>query len=133
MARRSLGAGGRFVFLLLGLALLGIALFFWLDYVVKPVRALAQGTQTQVTVTHCGATQGVTSCSARWGGPTPGKGEFNGRAPVGSQVVARIYEGAAYPMRNEDWTQRGVLALVGLGFAVVAKYLLGAAFRGGSG
>ncbi|MBI3688755.1 MAG: hypothetical protein HY241_15720 [Actinobacteria bacterium] len=127
MARRSLGSGSRLLFGVIGLALFGIALLFWLTYLVKPVRALAQGEQTTVTVTRCGASKGVTTCYATWGGKTPGHGELAGRADPGTRMLAHVYHGAAYPMRSRDWTERGVLVLVGLGFAVVARYLVGAA------
>jgi hypothetical protein len=132
MAKRRMGGIGRLVFLLVGVALLVLTALLWLNYLVKPGRALVQGQKTTVTVTHCDTTGKRHECYAAWHGRTPGGGVFTGEAKPGQQATAYVYRGEAYGTAFHDWTGRAVLGLVGLGFAVVARFLLVTGLRGRS-
>ncbi|HSV66485.1 MAG TPA: hypothetical protein VLJ59_11340 [Mycobacteriales bacterium] len=126
MAKKGLGSGGRLVFLLLGIGLLAVTAVFWLNYLVKPGRAMLNGEKLTVTVTRCEGEKRA-SCFAEWGGKVPGSGPLSGEGTPGQRVSAYVYERHAYGASRKDWTGRVVLGLVGLGFAVVARYLLGTA------
>jgi hypothetical protein len=125
-----MGGIGRLVFLLVGVALVALMVVFWFNYLVKPGRALVQGEKTTVTVTHCDTTGKRHTCYAAWRGRTPGSGVFAGGAKPGQQVTAYVYQGEAYGTAFHDWTGRAVIGLVGLGFGVVARYLLVTGLRG---
>jgi hypothetical protein len=127
MAKGGMGGVGRLVFGLLGLGLVVLTISIWLPYLVKPVRAMAQGSKATVTVTRCEGSGLDRTCFGRWSG---GSGKVDGRPAPGSRVQAYVYEGSAYQTGSKDWLTRLVLGLVGLGAGGVALYLLRTALGG---
>lgn len=120
---------GRLVFLALGVVLLALTAVFWFNFLVKPIRAVVQGERTMVSVTHCDTGGKLTTCYATWRGKAPGSGELSGEGKPGQRIAAYVNQGVAYGTAFHDWTGRVVIGLVGLGFAVIARYLLGTAVR----
>jgi hypothetical protein len=127
MAKRgSIGGIGRLVFGVIGLGLAVLAIVIWLTYLVNPARALAQGDKLTVTVTRCEGSSIDKTCYAQWFG---GSGKLDGHADPGTKVVARVFDGKAYPTKLEDWYPRLILGLVGLAAAVLAQFLIRSALR----
>src|SRR5262249_42285226 len=127
MAKQGMGGAGRLVFGLLGLGLIVLTFTIWLTYLVKPMRAVLQGSRTTVTVTRCEGSGLDRTCFGRWSG---GSGTLDGRPAPGSRVQAYVRNGRAYQTSRKDWSARLVLGLVGLGSAVVAQFLLRTAVQG---
>ena len=121
MAKQGMGAAGRLVFGLVGLGLVVLTVTLWLTYLVKPARAMLQGSKATVTVTRCEGSGLHRTCYGRWSG---GSGKLDGRPAPGSRVQAYVYHGKAYQTTTKDWNTRLVLGLVGVGAAVVAQFLL---------
>jgi hypothetical protein len=122
MASRSrIGAAGRVVFLVIGLALGVLTLVIWLNYLVNPARALIQGEKKTVTITSCDGSGLSRSCVGSWPG---GSGKVDGKESAGAHVPARVFSGKAYPMATKDWYPRLILGIVGLGTGILAQWLL---------
>jgi hypothetical protein len=122
-----MGGVGRLVFGLLGLGLVALTVVIWLTYLVKPARAMVQGSRATVTITRCEGSGLDRACFGRWSG---GSGKVDGRPAPGSRVQAYVYDGKAYQTGRKDWYARVVLGLVGLGTAVVAQFLVRTALQG---
>jgi hypothetical protein len=127
MAKRGIGGFGRLVFGLIGLGLAVLTIAIWLNYLVSPARAMVEGKKTTVTVTRCDGSGLDSTCYAQWSG---GSGKLDGHAQPGRRVVARVFDGKAYPTAVKDWYPRLVLGLVGLASAVLAQFMLRSAVRG---
>ena len=126
MAKRGIGGVGRLIFGLIGLGLAVLTIAIWLNYLVNPARAMAQGRKATVTVTRCDGSGLDSTCFAQWSG---GSGKLDGRAQPGRRVAARIFEGKAYPTAMKDWYPRLILGLVGLAAAVLAQFMIRSALR----
>jgi hypothetical protein len=126
MAKRGIGGIGRLVFGLVGLGLAGLTVAIWLNYLISPARAMAEGVKTNVTVTRCDGSGLDSTCYAQWSG---GSGKLDGHAQPGRRVPARVFAGKAYPTALKEWYPRLILGLVGLACAVLAQFMIRTALR----